>query len=262
MVDVTAATLVLTAALASWQAEIETAGGVPLLVTKVEYSEADNTFRLPAGIAKRELFVHYLSQPAFVTQFHQMYAAMVHHRVEGQEAFLIMLNGEKEREWEGHEEALLAHEFGHAWIKAHGFPTPRFLNDAWSCISIHTADITQHVLIRAELERRKIDHQTFWQTTIGKAMQQAEKGATLWTDTGCARAAVAAQLVDIRLGLPSARERYEEIVRKQLPQVPPVVDRLVKYLGDVDLWDKAQHRVALQAVFAELKALGEGRSKD
>lgn len=258
----TAATLVLTAALATWQGEIETAGGVPLLVAKVEYSEADHTFRLPGDVKGRELFVEYLRQPAFVAQFHQMYAAMVHHRVEGQEAYLIMVNGEKEKEWEGYEEALLAHEFGHAWIKAHGFPTPRFQNDGWSCVSIHTADITQHVLIRAELDRRGIDHKTFWQTTVGKAITQAEKGQTLWTDTGCSRVAVAAQLVDIRLGLPSFREPYEAIVRKQLPVVLPVVDRLVKYLGDVDLWDKAQHRQALQTVFAELKALGEGQAKD
>ena len=82
----TAATLVLTAALANWQAEIQTTSGVPLLVAKVEYSEADHTFRLPAEVERRELFVQYLSQPTFVAQFHQMYAAMVHHRVEGQEA--------------------------------------------------------------------------------------------------------------------------------------------------------------------------------
>jgi hypothetical protein len=112
------------------------------------------------------------------------------------------------------------------------------------------------------LDRRGIDHKTFWHTTIGKAITLAETGAKLWTDTGCSRAAVTAQLVDIRLGLPAARDPYEAIVRAQLPAVLPVVDRLVKYLGDVDLWDKAQHRQALQTVFAELKALGEAPAKD
>ncbi len=257
----TAATLVLTAALANWQAEIESLGGVPVLLAKVEYSESDNTLRLPADTPRRELFAHYLNQPAFATQFHQMYAAMVHHRVLDQQVYLIMLNGEKEREWIGHEEALLAHEFGHAWIKAQGYPTPRFLNDAWSCISIHTADITQHVLIRAELDRRKIDHLSFWRASIARTIAQAEKGSALWTDTGCSRAAVAAQLVDVRLGLPP-QPAYEELVRRQLPSVMPVVDRLVAYLRSVDLWDKTQHRAALQTVFSELKALGEGQARD
>jgi hypothetical protein len=266
MVNVTASLLVLTAALLSWKSDIEARAGARLLVAEVLHQAERNEFTLPEDTPGRELFVEYLKQDQFMRQFSQMYAVMIHHKSPAGGAYLILLNGAKRSEWETHQEALLAHEFGHAWLKAQGFPAPILVNNQWACVGIHTGDITQHVLIRAELDRRRIPHHAFWFRTMEQAIEQMEKGPPPPESDRCARVRQAAQLVDVRLGLKPgqwpAQDRYEAAARRWMPEVESTAAAIVAYLQAHDMADRAQHRAALQFVFEKLKDLAYQKSNE
>ena len=257
---VTASLVVLTAALLSWKTDIEAKGGARLLVAEVQHQAERNEFTLADDTPGRELFIEYLKQDQFMGQFSLMYAVMIHHKSPVGGAYLIMLNGAKRSEWEAHQEALLAHEFGHAWLKAEGYPAPILISNQWACVGIHAGDITQHVLIRAELDRRGIDHRTFWFRTMDQATVQMEKGPPPPETDRCARVRQTAQLVDVRLGVKAGQwagqARYEAAVHQSMPEVESTASAIVEYLQSRDMADRAQHRAALQFVFEKLKELG------
>jgi hypothetical protein len=271
MVDVTVLPLFLLAAalspaLETWKAEIEAKGGAPVLVAKVEFDQQRNELSLAPGTPRAELFEQYLNQAEFAKQFSLMYAVMVFNKQPGAEAYLILENGARQRDWQGEEEALLAHEFGHAWIRAQGFPTPMFVNNKWACVSIHAGDITQHVIIRQELEKRGIDAQKFWIRSLEAALPEMENGTPLPESDRCARVRQTAQLVDVRLGMPEGawpnQARYEAAVRKAYPEVQETAAQIVAYLRQHDMADKDQHREALKFVFERLKDLAYQRTSD
>lgn len=259
------AELALTVALAGWKADIEAQSKTPVHIAVAEYSQAAHTYQLPASTPGRDLFATYLKSENFVRQFQQMYAVMIHHKAPDSSAFLVLLNGMREAEWCGHEEAVIAHELGHAWIKARGLPTPVFIDNAWACVGVHAGDIPQHVLMRAELDRRGIDHRTFWLAGLDAAAKEMEAQPAPPESDRCARVRVAAQWADVKLGLREndwpGRARYEAAVRRQMPELEETVDEVVRYLKDKDLNDRDVHRAALQFVFARLKDLGYQRTK-
>lgn len=255
--------MVLTAALLSWKAEIEAKGGTPLLVAEVQHQAERNEFTLAGDTPARDLFTEYLKKDQFMRQFSLMYAVMVHHNSPASEAYLILLNGAKRSEWETHQEALLAHEFGHAWLKAQGYPVPILINNEWACLGIHAGNITHHVPIRRELDRRGIDHRTFWFGTMDRAAAQLEQGPPPPETDRCALARQAAQLVDVRLGVKpgewAGQARYEAAVRLSTPEVVSTVAAVVQYVQSHDMEDRAQHRAAQQFVFEKLQELGHLR---
>jgi hypothetical protein len=253
----------LTPALETWKKEIEDAG-VPVLIARVEHDKGANTYSLPEGVEGRELFAEYLGQIDFLRQFEQMYGVMVHHKKD-KPAYLVMLNGGRAAEWGPFEEAVLAHEFGHAWIKSKNYPAPIFQTGLAGCLAIHTGDIAQHVLIRKELERRGIDQRTFWLKTLDEATAKAGAMERPPEHDRCIRVMQAAELVDVRLGLEgvewAGRDAYETMVRRVFPEVEPTVAGIVAWMKSHDMEDIAQHRQALGVVFEHLKALAYGRSK-
>lgn len=259
------AELALTVALAGWKADIEAQSGTPVHIAVAEYDQPSHTYRLADGAPRRDLFATYLKNENFTRQFQQMYAVMVHHKATDGNAFLILLNGIRQAEWAGHEEAVIAHELGHAWIKARGLPTPVFIDNAWACVGVHAGDIPQHVLMRAELDRRGIDHRTFWLAGLDAAAKEMETKPAPPESDRCARVRVAAQWADVQLGLKAGewagRARYEAAVRGQMPEVEETTNIIVKYLQGKNLEDRAVHREALKFVFEKLKDLGYQRTK-
>lgn len=252
----------LTPALEQWRKEIEESG-VPVLVARIGHESSTNTYSLPAGIEGRELFTEYLKQNDFMQQFQHMYGVMVHHKGV-REAYLIMLNLARADEWAANEEAVLAHELGHAWIKSRKFPAPVFQPGLAGCLAIHTGDIAQHVLIRKELDRRGIDHRTFWRRTLDRAVEESTALGPPADDDRCIRVRQAAELVDVRLGLAgeewAGREAYEAMVRRLMPEVEPTVREIVNWMNSHDVEAIDQHRQALRVVFDRLKALAYARS--
>lgn len=253
----------LTPALEEWKKEIENAG-VPVLLARVEHDKGSNTYSLPEGIEGRELFAEYLNQSDFLRQFEQMYGVMVHHKKD-KPAYLVMLNMGRVGEWGANEEAVLAHELGHAWIKSKKYPTPVFQTGLAGCLAIHTGDIVQHVLIRKELERRGIDQRTFWLKTLDEATAKAGEMERPPEQDRCIRVMQAAELVDVQLGLEGVewarREAYESMVRRVFPEVEPTVAAIVDWMKRRDMEKVDEHRQALGVVFEHLKALAYGRSK-
>jgi len=252
----------LTPALEQWKQEIEKAG-VHVLVARVNHDASTNTYRLDEGVDGRDLFVEYLGHDDFMQQFQHMYGVMVHHKGV-REAYLVMLNGAKSDEWEADEEAVLAHEFGHAWIKSRQYPTPVFQAGLAGCLAIHTGDIAQHVLIRKELDRRGIDFRSFWLKSLDRAVRQSATAVKPAEEDRCIRVRQAAELVDVRLGLSrhawAGREAYEAMVKRLMPEVEPTAAGIIDWISSHDMEDRDQHRQALRVVFEKLKALAYARS--
>ncbi len=252
----------ITPALETWKKEIERAG-VPLLVAAVNHDAGGNTYSLAQDIKDRDLFAEYLQQSDFIQQFQHMYGVMVHHRG-AREAYLVMLNLGRAAEYEGHEEIVLAHEFGHAWIKAKKYPTPIFQPGLAGCLAIQTGDIAQHVLIRKELDARGFDHRTYWIRALDRAVAESAALGRPAEDDRCIRVRQAAELVDVRLSLAGVdwpgRDAYEAMVKRVFPEVEPTAAKILAWMRSHEMADVDQHRQTLAVVFEELKALAYARS--
>ena len=242
MGDVTAAAIAISATLLAWKGEIEQLARVPVIIAMVEHEAASNSYSLAADAPRREMLTSYLKQPDFLREFSRMNAMLLNHKEPGEPAYVILLNGARRAEWGAHSEALLAHELGHAWVKAQGYATPAFVNNRWACVGVHSGDITQHVLIRAELKRRQIDYETFWVRQLELSTAGLEAAGSVPEAERCARVAQASELVDVRLGLDAGRfpglARYEAAVARTMPEVGRTADEIVAYLRQNDVADK------------------------
>lgn len=259
--------LALPPALEQWRAEIEAAGGVPVLAAEVEFDPDGRRMRLPEGIAGRELFAHYLRQEEFVRQFMLMRGVMVHHRGWGGEALLVMLNGARRAEWAAHAEALAGHELGHAWLRARRYPEPAPEPGDPPCLAIHAGDIVEHVLIRRELDRRGINHRGYAAQSYAAAlaaMRQWEDGAGLRRPVrdACLAPRQVALWVDARLGLGAGAwadlELYEAEARRVFPGLEEQVSAIEALLGAAGLDEPGEAKAALEAVAGRLRALAAG----
>jgi hypothetical protein len=255
----------LSPALSAWRQEIEKQGGGPVLVARVYFDKAENTVTLGEDTPRRELFAQYLKQEEYAAQLQMMFAMTVVHRGPDGPAALILLNMAREAEWRGHEDAVLGHELGHAWIRAQGYAAPIFQPGLAGCLAINTGDIVQHILIRKEMDARGIEHLPFWLKTLDEATQAAAGTKPPPEEDRCVRVRQAEQLVDVRLGLNGVewpgREAYEKVVARVFPEVEGTVEEIVDYLKDKDVADKDVHRTALAVVFEKLKALAYQRSR-
>lgn len=265
MVSVLAAAITLSAALLAWKADIESRG-VALIVAEAGRDPQTGRFAVPAGTPRRELLEAWFAAEDFHRQFSLMQATMVFQRTPGGEVAFVLLNGDYRPSWQRHEEPLLAHEFGHAWLKAEKYPSPVFVPGPHACLAIHTGDIVQHVLIRREMERRGIDYRRQWLEGLERAIPAMEGGTPPPGDDRCARARLAAEWVDVKLGLEPgawpAQPRYEAAVRRYMPEIVSTVERITEYVRSRDLSDRGRHREALKAVFEMLKDLVYYRAKE
>ncbi len=262
---VLATAITLSAALLAWKADIE-ARGVAVVVAEVRSEAPGGRVIVPQDTPLREVLEAWLAVPDFRQQFALMYATSIIQRLPDREVAFVLLNGDSRPLWEPRMEALLAHEFGHAWVKAEKYPTPVFVPGPLACLAIHTGDIVQHVLIRREMERRGIAYRQDWLADLERAIPSMESSPPPPEEDRCSRARLAAEWVDVRLALAPgewpAQGRYEAAARRYMPEVAPTVDRIVDYVRSHNLADRSQHREALFAVFEMLKELADSRAKD
>jgi hypothetical protein len=253
-----AAAVVLTPALENWKQEIEEKSGARVYVALVDYSAEDHAFTLEADVEGRALFADNLRMEAFRAEFAKMNAAMVYRR-EAPAAYLVMLNGALKPEWGGHEQAIVGHELGHAWLRVEGYPTPIPQNGPLACLAIHTGDAVAHVLIRAEMERRNLDYKAFWRRMLEHGSEELEKVQPPGVLDGCARLALAEQAVDLRLGWREGEwegtARWLAALKRAYPDVLPVADELAAYLASHDVKDKDEFRRALRVAFEKFRSL-------
>jgi hypothetical protein len=244
--------------LAAWKREIEAKGSGPIIVVRVVKGPADNTITVSNDTPERELVKKYLQQEDLVRQLMAAHALTVANRVGDRVTNLVLLNMERAAEWQS-EDALLAHEFGHVWLKAMGYPAPRYVQGPVACLGTHTGNVVQHILLREELDRRGIDFRTSWIRDLQTELSSKESKASSAMEP-CERVQQTALWLDVRLGL-KAKDwaelpMYETTLRRRYPSLAPAVDEIATYLRKTDVHDPAAYRKALAFVFDRLKLAG------
>lgn len=209
-----------------------------------------------------DLAARQMASEGFRAQFQMMQAATVTESLAGEQRIAVLMNESWRPSWSGHEAALLGHELGHVWLRLRRLPAPAYSGGATACLAVHTGDIVQHVLIRAELERRGIDHRSLLMKNMDEAAAAMMRGSA--ARDSCAAARQAALWVDSRLGLKEkewpGRADYEAAARRLFPEAEGPVGRIVGLLGGKDLDDRFVHRQALVDIYAELRPLATPRA--
>jgi hypothetical protein len=248
-------------AIVRWKQEIEARGSGPIVIVHVIRDSAANTITIPSNTPERELVKQYLMQEDLVRQLMAAHALTVSHTEGERSTNFILLNMDRAAEWQN-EDALLAHELGHVWLKSMGYPAPRYVPGPTACLSTHTGDVVQHILMRDELDRRAIVFREGWIRDLQSDLAALESNPPASLQP-CSLVQQAALWIDVRLGLTSKDwaelPRYEKALRTQFPSLAPIVDEVATYLKSRNVREKAVHREALRFVFDRLQQAGVGQ---
>ncbi len=239
-----------TAILDNWRAEIEQLDHSKILIMKVTEDTPP-----PEDPGARAIITEVFRSPGFASQFSRAEAMSV---TNGRYHFVLINPALTD---ESGYEAVLGHEFGHLWLKAQGYPSPVYQGGDAGCLAINSGDIVQHVLIRKQLDLRKISWRERWQQNLEKTAEQLEKtGTTQPAPPVCQRLAQIAMWVDVRLGIDPAQwkesDRFEKAMSESFPALRPAVDEIARTLAKQNLAEKAVHRRALEFTFNKLKFAG------
>lgn len=241
-----------------WREQIQELSGGSVVVIHVETEPTENVLRIPAAFAGRPIAANLLRQETFVAQFVRAHALSVNYTgAEGTFHFVFM-NMARQKDWEGMEDSLLAHELGHIWLHANGYRAPAYNN---SCLSTHTGDIVQHILIREETRRRGFDYMRFWIRNQEKWLAEEEKSDEPGVLDECHRLQLISAWMDAALGLTSAKwnqlERFLRLLRSKYSDLEPIVKELTVLLSGLDLWDRSVYELALARVSRKLRSVTE-----
>lgn len=261
--DMQSAAVALSEPLARWRAEIERRGQRKVVLARV-YTDAErNELILPEDAEYRPLLGRVLSSESFRRQFPRSHAMVVNLPASGARMHCILLNMALAQEWSGAEDALIAHEFGHVWLEALGYPSPAYAAASDPCVSVHSGDIVQHILIREEIRRRGIPYLGYWLRNLETAKRQLESqpgGAAV--ESGCRRLALLTLWLDSTLGLTPEQwnqlDEFHTLLADRFPGLRPHAAALHAYLRDLDLHDRHTYRDALVHTFQELASIVAG----
>ena len=234
----------------NWRAEIEMLDQSQVLIMRITEDTPP-----PQDPAARNIITQVFQSPGFTSQFARAEAMSV---TNGKYHFVLInpaLTPEKNYD------AVLAHELGHLWLKAQGYPSPVYLGGDAGCLAINAGDAVQHVLIRAELDRRKIDWRDHWLQNLEKATAHLESnGPTQPTAPICQRLAQLELWIDVKLGLDQSSwngwNRFEMSMTASFPELRQPAGEISSHLAKLDLSDKAVHRKALAYTFNAMKSAG------
>ncbi|HEU0120403.1 MAG TPA: hypothetical protein VFQ91_07760 [Bryobacteraceae bacterium] len=244
--------LLLTGPLELWRLEIEKTGTQSVFLLRLEPGEP-----LPAGTAHKEILEQFTENPNFQQQFSGAQAlSITYSGSEGRLSF-VLLNRQQTPEVD--EPYVIAHEFGHLWLKAQRYPAPAYLGGPSSCLSILSGDAVQHVLIREEMDRRKVDWREPWKRSLEKALGALEATQNPGQPNRCQAIAQAVLWIDVTLGMSETqwpqRQRFLELLSSRFPVIQPSAADLAAYLRSANLVPKPEHQAALQMVFNRLKTM-------
>jgi len=247
----------LTERLKKWKAEIEQRGEL-VVVVRIGTDRETNQIRVPPATPRRFVVARYLADERFAEQFRRTHAMTINYQAEDGRAHLVLLNMDRAAEFKDAEEALIAHEFGHAWLDALGFRSPDYSGQARPCLAIHTGDIVQHILIRRELETRGFPYRDNWIRNLDLTLDALHEENPPAPGGECDSLARVALWIDVRLGLnPESWSRHGEFdaaFRRHFPELAATVDELVQVLNAVDVTVQERYRRALAYVGRRLVA--------
>lgn len=222
--------------LAQWKKEIEQKSQGKLVAVRVYTDPLRNELVLPEDTPERAVLRRYFLEESFRALFVDAHSLSVNYSGTEGKFHCVLLNMARADQWGGFEEAVLADEFGHAWLAALGYGTPVFMPGDRSCLHVHASDALQHLLIRRELTRRNISHLDFWRHSLDFSLQKMESGATQSPQPKppCQRLAQLALLLDVRLSLSPQLwknfERFQQLLSKLSPEILPAAEDLEKRL--------------------------------
>lgn len=245
--------LLLTGPLEIWRLEIEKTGPQSVYLLQLEPGQA-----VPADAPHKAVLEQFTENPNFQQQFANAQALSITYLgTEGRLSFVLLNRKQTPPEDEPY---VIAHEFGHLWLKAQRYPAPVYQGGPSSCLSILTGDAVQHVLIRGEMDKRKMAWREPWVRSLTAALAALETREDPPVPDRCQTIVQAVLWIDVSLGLTDGqwpeRRRFLDLLSKRFPAIQPGAAELAGYLGKQDLAEKAEHRRALQTVFTRLKELG------
>ena len=243
--------------LAAWKTDIEARGGRLILLAPVYTDQARNELRLPEDTPQRAAFARVLSNPAIATQLVEMHAMTVNLDGYGRRASFVLLNMARAGEWQGQEEALIAHEFGHIDLHTRGYRAP----DATGielCEAVHSGDIVQHILIRREMKRRGIDYIAWMTAALDPVVTRLRNSAPM-TESHCDHVARLAMWLDVSLAL-TERDwprfiEFQALMAQAFPDLTPIAADLRDRLKGQDVSNQQVYGQALERTAAAAKRL-------
>ncbi|MBZ2177082.1 MAG: hypothetical protein ACK58M_18860 [Acidobacteriota bacterium] len=249
--------VMLPPSLANWQQEIEQVGRIAVVLLRLPANGQTTVLDLPPETPRRELLAPYTSQPGFVSQYRGAQAMTVNTiTADGRVSFVLinpLLAGADEAE-----QAVIAHEFGHIWLKAKRYPAPAYQGGEAACLSIHALDAVQHILIRQEMERRGVAWKASWFAGLAAALRQMEQTPGAAGGVGrCQTLSQVAMWVDVALGAGDwpGQPAFLAALRRRFPVIVLASEEIASYLRGHPVADPAPHRAALEFVFARMKQL-------
>ena len=265
-VEETSSSVVLSDALLEWKKDIEAIGWGKVVLARIYKDRERNLIVLPQDTEQRPVLRRYFLNESFLEEFIAMDAVAINYKgAEGRFHF-ILLNMQREPDWRGHEEALLAHEFGHIWLFAQNYPFPVYDGKGASCLSIVAGDMVQHILIREEIRQRRIVYLPFWIGNLEKALDVLERSdADFPAEVSvCRLASELGQWMDVLLGLSEESwdkyDRFLKAMELRYPELKPSVDQFHGLLIDSDVSDQDVHLKVLQEILMKMYELPDSLS--
>lgn len=242
----------LPAVLEEWKSEIEAR-----TFQRIEFIRIPGD---PIPAEDRDVLFSYFAKPDFASSFQRAQAMTFRYERAGKTRSLILLNLPKMQETQNSPAALIAHELGHLWLASLGFVPPVYEPGPRACLAIHTGDIVQHILLRAESDRRGID----WRPSYARDYQAANatlRGTQIGPGDDCFKAQRLSLMLDVRTGFEprsfEGREEYLEALARQDPKAEAIAIELMEELdGKVQLepngyaWALERARSAVERLLA------------
>lgn len=205
----------------------------------------------------RDVLFSYFAKPDFAESFRQSQALTFRYERGGKTRSLILLNLPRMQSTQNSPAALIAHELGHLWLASLGLIPPVYQG----CLSIHTGDMIQHILLRAESDRRGIPWRASYERDYTAANDSLRNAPVQGPGDDCLRAQRLSLMLDVRTGFEPhafpAREPYLSALALQDPRAEAIAIELIEALdGKLDLdaksyaWALEQARLAVERLLA------------
>lgn len=249
--------LTLSPPLAAWVEEIFQKGGIRVVLVRIPAEPETRSLAVPQDTPQRDLLEGYTSQPAFLDQFKRAEALTVNAISPSGRVSFILVNP-RHAGAGARQQAVIAHELGHIWLKALRYPAPVYAEGSAACLAVHAGDAVQHVLIRKEATRRGFDWRTPWFDSLDPALAQMESESGVAPAVSrCQTLAQTALWVDVALGAGdwSRQHAFLAVLKRRFPAASRAGASIAGELAPLPLEDKDVHAKALDTVFTQMKAL-------
>ena len=236
-----------------WAADIERLTKSKIIVMRLSPGE------LPVEEPHRALARKHFSDPVFLQMFTASQALSLNPNGAAGPFQYIFVNAKLAPGDQESMNGLLGHELGHLWIRARGYPTPRYATGEAGCLSVATGDALQHILMRGEMDRRGIAWRSGFVSQLEPALVKLREPLSdePAKTSRCQMLAQISLWLDVDLGLKEKdwknREEFLRLMEERFPAAAEQGRILSKELGAANLADKDVHRKQLQLVFARLK---------